>query len=150
MADVSCRLSSLLLKRLEEEKNYDSYNPKSTTVIIQEALAMYFLRKDLERGLPNTEVMLRNQPLEVKDCIPPDQVEYKGLIMPDMTIPLRPRPHLDNLKLPSQDIRPGPGAIGRLIAIGVDPKDVLMAKRAAAKGLEYSKELEQYFDLLNP
>jgi hypothetical protein len=143
MADISCNLPLPLLKRLEEERKFNAEVPKSITTIVQEALAMYFLRKDLERGLPKSEVMLRNQPLEIKDCIPPDQ---EGLIIPEsnnesvVNKEIRPT-HLG-------EIIPGPGVVGRMKLSGIDPNKVIAARRAKRAGREYDVTLEQYFNLI--
>lgn len=44
---------------------------------------------------------------------------------------------------------PGPGAAGRLQAAGINPVDVVRARRAKRFGREYDKSLEPYFDMLS-
>jgi len=159
MNKISVNLPPEILKRLKEEREVDKYLSKSVTTIIHEALAMYFLRKDLERGLPRTEVMLRNQPLSVaqypvpvSECIPLEPIEeptQTGIIMPNMTkTRVRPDPSIKHVSLFAHEIKPGPGVTNRLIAAGITPIDIVKAKRNRAAGRDWDKSLEQYFDLL--
>ena len=147
MKKISVNLSPEILKRLKEEREYDKYLSKSVTTIIHEALAMYFLRKDLERGMPITELSVKQYPLTLDECSP--EPIQKGLIMPDMSkTRVRPDPDIKNSFHLSHDIRPGDGVTGRLKAIGVDPLSIIKARRNRQRGREYDKSLEQYFDLL--
>jgi hypothetical protein len=162
MADISCNLPLPLLKRLEEEKKSSS---SSITAIVQEALTLYFMAKDREKLAPVLDP-LRYYQLSPAEPTPEPPTPYmqngvivtkglqkglqelidaepKGLIMPEM----KNDPSLVRERI-RPTVRPGDGVVQRLKAIGVDPKEVILARRAKAAGREYNKELEQYFGLI--
>jgi len=153
MADISCNLPLPLLKRLEEEKRFDPYIPKSTTTIIHEALVMYFLRKDLERGGSRMELSTLHYPMTYKEHekladeqIKNDMQNGFGLTIPEVL----PKKESDPEIKPAfsiSSIEPGPGIVKRLQDIGVSAGAVVKARRAKYRGESYDKDLEKYFDL---
>jgi hypothetical protein len=167
MADISCNLPLPLLKRLEEEKKNSG---GSTTILVQEALTLYFMAKDRERQAPVLDP-LRYYPLPIPEDIPELPTPYiqngvivtkeiqeelkeivkEGLTMPDMT-KVRQRPVVDpdiKTSFHLSEIKGGPGVVKRLEAAGIKAIDIVKAKRAKARGVTYDMTLEKYFDLLN-
>ena len=165
MADISCNLPLPLLKRLEEEKEVSE---KSTTFIVQEALTLYFMAEDRERLDPVRDP-LRYYPLLEAECTPDPPTPYmqngvivtKGMQEELQTI-LNESNNVRSINDPDvqeelslirerrkyPDIRSGSYAMEHLKRAGIDPMDVLQAKRDARAGKDYDKRLEKYFVLL--
>lgn len=156
-----------ILPEMEEQiQNRIKKDNSSFTIIIRDALRLYLasedIKKDMEsypsigvltpvdleamRTLFRTEGAFSHPPTQF---IVEEEPIQKGLIIPDMTkTRVRPDPDIKNSFHLSHEIRPGDGVVGRLRAAGINPLEITKAKRNKRRGVEYDKELEQYFDLL--
>jgi hypothetical protein len=154
MADISCNLSLPLLKGLEEEKKKTG---ESTTRIVQKALKLYLTSKEeihpermlTQRDLDEIRKLLypvpTAVPLSVDDIISNiTQAEPKGLILPEVKEKDPDIKHSFHL----HEIKEGPGVVNRLREAGINPLNIIKAKRAKKAGKEYNEELEQYFNLI--
>ena len=164
MADISCNLTLPLLKMLEEEKKSSG---KSTTVIVQEALNLYF------KPLPSPEVITFTQEQldQLKEVLNSQPIYPIPKIVPlqasDIvsTLPTELNPYVRSMVDPGvQDefvvdpeikqsfhlgeIKSGPGIVQRLKAAGISAQAVINSRRAKNAGRDYDKSLEQYFELV--
>jgi hypothetical protein len=130
--------------------------------------------EELRTTIMDTTEFMRKYPLTFKECFPEPPTPYiqngvivtkqiqeelntiiqeqepihTGLIMPDMSkVRVRPDPDIKH-SFSLHEIKPGDGETHRLKAIGIDPVDIVKARRNMRAGREYDKSLEQYFNLL--
>lgn len=118
--------------RLQQEMHVDEFHTRTMSEVVREALHLYFMYKDEENEVQSSG----------EETSPdPEEVVHKGLIVPDYTnTKVRPpRP---------TGIEGGPGVTNRLIAAGINPIDIVKAKRNRKAGRDWDKSLEPYFDLL--
>ena len=124
--------------KLQFDEKVESGVPASQ--IIYEALDQYLNPSitpfseytKINHSIEEIKEMINNQPMYRAQVMSPNSLSH----------PLT-EPVINNL--PTQ----GPGAIGKLKAMGVDMNQVLSARRASRAGRPYDKELEKYFTYLD-
>lgn len=105
---------------LEKRLNIGTPQEKTISMLVREALEVY-----LSKGVEVPKEVIKE---------PIGSILHPGI---DVTMP---EPKVND---------PGPGAVGRLQAAGINPVDVVRARRAKRFGRDYDKSLEPYFDMLS-
>jgi hypothetical protein len=159
MANLSVKLSDFYLEQLRKEAA-DSYPTKTMTTIIQELVKDHYDKRNrlepTRDEIEHVDGIKESLSEVIAAAHKKPEEETKGIVMPENIEKIKSRsdPEIQKAfsimdeKRRRPDIRSGPGAIDRLRAAGVNPMDVLHAKRAKAKGGEYDQTLEKYFILL--
>lgn len=124
-------LHPVLFERLQKELKIGTSEETTVTIIVREALNLYFNYK--EKSLISSGLLIG--------------IEEKGLIIPEpKQEEVKPSGiFLKELSTEDHIPTPGPNASQRLKDIGIDPSDVIRARRAKRAGREYDKSLEKYF-----
>ena len=132
------KLSELIYVALYQYLNPSLVNPEAAVLT----------QKDLD-ALKN---LLNSQPVvpmsyptnELKPLVNP---ENPGLVIPDSSPKAEVDPDIKQA-FSISSIKAGPGVPQRLRALGIEPSDVIRAKRARSRGSVDNMELEKYFDLV--
>jgi hypothetical protein len=143
LCEIRIIVDQTVIDQIQKELYIDEYNKKTISAVVREALALYFQQKEKERLTVDT-------PIVIVSKVEPIEIKSGGLIIPTMPV-VEPKPKPDpdiKASFSTDEISPGPGAVSKLRALGINPQSIINAKRAKAHGREYDKSLEQYFDLV--